>query len=65
MYLNISVATGFNLGVLSFKTAELGFNTMFCVFIGVIAILIPSLSCIFLYKKLKKATRDEVDIALL
>ena len=65
MYLNISISIGFNLGVLSMTTAKLGFNTLFCVFIGVIAIVIPILSCIFLYKNLKSATLDEADIALL
>ena len=59
MYLNISISFAFNLSVLSFKSVELGFNTLFCVFIGVNAVLIPLISCIVLYLKLRKATHEE------
>ena len=49
MYMNIVIGIGFNLGVMSLDTTELGFNTLFCVYMGVNALLIPLLSCIFLY----------------
>ena len=65
MYLNLSIGIGFNLGAMSLDTAELGFNTMFFVYIGVNAILIPLLSVKFLYQKLKKVTLDEQDIKIL
>ena len=65
MYMNIVIGIGFNLGVMSLDTAELGFNTLFCVYMGTNALLIPLLSCIFLYQKLTKVTLDEQDISIL
>ena len=59
MYLNISISFGFNLSALTFRSVELGFNTLFCAFIGVNAVLIPFISCIALYLKLRKATHEE------
>lgn len=50
MYLNISIGIGFNLGAMSMETAGLGFNTLFFVYIGINAIVIPLLSSIFLYR---------------
>ena len=50
MYLNLSIGIGFNLGAMSMETAQLGFNTLFFVYIGVNAIVIPLLSSKFLYQ---------------
>ena len=65
MYLNMSIGIGLNLGAMSMETAQLGFNTLFFVYIGINAVVIPLLSSKFLYQKLMKVTLDEQDIKIL
>ena len=49
MYMNIVIGIGFNLAVMSMDSTELGFNTLFCVYMGINALVIPLLTCIYLY----------------
>ena len=59
MFLTISISFGFNLGFMTFENTAHCFNTVFCVIVAVNAVMIPFISCILLYSKLKKATLAE------
>ena len=59
LFLNITISIGLNLDEMSFESASIGFNTLFCVLVGVTAVSIPIIYCIALYKLLKMATHKE------